>query len=179
MLKRFLSACLLVLTLGLQGCLGIGGLNSFIDDIDGYRFLYPNGWAEVQVSGGPDVVFHDIIEQTENISVVINPAPGKNSSPTSAPLGKWATNYRRVRSRPPDSGRTAELVNAASRDLSGKTYYILEYLVTLADGRQRHNLATASVSRGKLFTLNASTPEERWETMKPSIQKSISSFMVN
>jgi photosystem II oxygen-evolving enhancer protein 2 len=179
MLKRFLSACLLVLTLGLQGCLGIGGLNSFNDDIDGYRFFYPNGWAEVKVSGGPDVVFHDIIEQTENISVVINPAPGKKLLSDLGTPGEVGYQLSKSAIAPPNSGRTAELVNAASRELSGKTYYVLEYLVTLADGRQRHNLATASVSRGKLFTLNASTPEERWETMKPSIQKSISSFMVN
>jgi photosystem II oxygen-evolving enhancer protein 2 len=179
MLKRFLSACLLVLTLGLQGCLGIGGLNSFNDDIDGYRFFYPNGWAEVKGSGGRDVVFHDIIEQTENISVRIEPAPGKKLISEFGTPGDVGDDLLKSTIAPPNSGRTAELVNAASRELSNKTYYVLEYLVTLADGRQRHDLTTASVSRGKRFILDASTPEERWETMKPSIQKSISSFMVN
>jgi photosystem II oxygen-evolving enhancer protein 2 len=179
MLKRFLSACLLVLTLGLQGCLGIGGLNSFVDDMDGYRFLYPNGWDQVQVSGGPDVVFHDIIEKTENISVVINPAPGKKLLSDLGTPGEVGYQLSKSAIAPPDSGRTAELVDSGSREISGKTYYVMEYLVTLADGRQRHNLATAGVSRGKLFTLNASVPEERWEAMKPSLEKSIGSFSIN
>jgi photosystem II oxygen-evolving enhancer protein 2 len=58
-------------------------------------------------------------------------------------------------------------------------YYLLEYLVKLADGQERHNLASAVISRGKLFTFNASTPEERWAVMRDVLEKSVQSFTVN
>jgi len=37
--------------------------------------FYPNGWLPVKVSNGPDVVFHDLIETTENVSVVVSSVP--------------------------------------------------------------------------------------------------------
>ncbi|MGG6270144.1 photosystem II reaction center PsbP [Leptolyngbya sp. AN03gr2] len=180
MLKRFVAVLLVVLALGLQGCVSsVGGLKSFADSTDGYRFLYPNGWLPVKVANGPDVVFHDIIKQTENISMVINPVPGKKKladlgTPTEVgyQLGKSAI-------APPDSGRTAELINANSREIADRTYYLLEYLVTLPNQEKRHNLASAIVYRGKLYTLNASTSEERWEKMAPVLTKSVKSFMVD
>ncbi|MBD2078885.1 photosystem II reaction center PsbP [Leptolyngbya sp. FACHB-17] len=180
MLKRIIAVMLVVLALGLQGCVsGVGGLKSFIDSTDGYRFLYPNGWLPVKVTNGPDVVFHDIIVQTENISMVINPVPGKKKlaelgtpSEVGYQLGKSAI-------APPDSGRTAELISAESREIADRTYYLLEYLVTLPNQEKRHNLANAIVYRSKLYTLNASTSEERWEKMAPILTKSVKSFMVD
>src|SRR3569832_3034097 len=74
MIRTIAALLLLVLSLGLHGCAtGISGLNSYVDSIDGYQFLYPNGWLPVQVTNGPDVVFRDMIERTENVSVVISP----------------------------------------------------------------------------------------------------------
>ena len=180
MLKRFVAMMLVVLALGLQGCVGgVGGLNSFIDSTDGYRFLYPNGWLSVKVANGPDVVFHDIIVQTENISMVINPVPGKKKltdlgTPTEVgyQLGKSAI-------APPDSGRTAELITADAREIADRTYYLLEYLVTLPNQEKRHNLASAIVYRSRLYTLNASTSEDRWEKMAPILTKSVKSFRVD
>ncbi|HEY9795204.1 MAG TPA: photosystem II reaction center PsbP, partial [Leptolyngbyaceae cyanobacterium] len=76
MLKTIAALLMLVMSLGLHGCApGVSGLKSYVDSIDGYEFLYPNGWLPVQVTDGPDVVFHDIIERTENVSVVISPVP--------------------------------------------------------------------------------------------------------
>jgi photosystem II oxygen-evolving enhancer protein 2 len=181
MLKRFFAGLFAICTIFLlQGCVSFGGgLNAFVDDIDGYRFLYPNGWIQIKVQNGPDVVFHDIIEQTENISVVINPVPGRKSLSDLGTPGEVGYQLSKSAIAPPDSGRTAELVNAAEKEINGRQYYLLEYLVKLADGRERHNVASATISRGKLFTANASTPEERWELMKPSLDKSVQSFMVN
>jgi photosystem II oxygen-evolving enhancer protein 2 len=180
MLKRFIAVVLVVLALGLQGCVSsVNGLKSFADSGDGYRFLYPNGWLSVKVANGPDVVFHDIIEQTENLSVVINPVPGKKKlsdlgtpSEVGYELGKTAI-------APPNSGRIAELISAETREVANKTYYLMEYLVKLPNNQERHNFASAIVSRGKLYTLNASTPEERWEKMKEALTLSVKSFQVD
>ena len=69
MWKRFVALLLVLSSLSLTSCASAtAGLNSYVDSIDGYQFLYPNGWLEVKVSNGPDVVFHDLIQTTENVS---------------------------------------------------------------------------------------------------------------
>jgi photosystem II oxygen-evolving enhancer protein 2 len=154
------------------------GFRSFVDTADGYEFLYPNGWLQVKVANGPDVVFHDLIEISENVSVVISPVPENKTlqelgTPTEVgyKLGKAAL-------APPDSGRSAELVNASQRESQGKIYYHLEYLVKLPNQQERHNIASVAVSRGKLFTFNASIPEKRWRRVKQNMEEVVNSFLV-
>ncbi|MEH2123931.1 photosystem II reaction center PsbP [Nostoc sp.] len=180
MWKRIVLILLLVLSLSLSNSdvAAAAGLKSFVDSGDGYQFLYPNGWLPVKIADGPDVVFHDLIEVSENVSVVISPVPeGKTLSELGTPtevgykLGKAAL-------APPDSGRSAELVNAAQREVDGKTYYLLEYEVKLPNQQERHNIASVAVSRGKLFTFNASIPEKRWQKVKRMIDEVVNSFSV-
>jgi photosystem II oxygen-evolving enhancer protein 2 len=181
MLKRWLAMLLVVFAVSLQACgvSPVSGLKSFIDSTDGYQFLYPNGWlpANVTPGKGVDVVFHDIIQQSENVSVVINPVSGGKTlqdlgSPTDVgyQLGKSAI-------APPGSGRQADLVKADLREVGDKTYYMLEYAVKV-NGQERHNLTSVAVSRGKLYTFNASTSEDRWERMQEVLKQVIASFSV-
>lgn len=178
MLKAVAAVILLVLSLGLHGCAsGVSGLKSYVDAIDGYEFLYPNGWLPVNVTNGPDVVFHDIIERSENISVVISSvAEGKTLADLGTP-GEVGYQLQKNAIAPPNSGREAELVNAEARQSGEKTYYLLEYSVKLSN-QQRHNLASVGVSRGKLYTFNASTTEQRWEKMQNTLEKAAKSFSV-
>lgn len=180
MWKRTTLILFLVLTFTLTnaGVATAAGMKSFADTQDGYQFLYPNGWLQVKVVDGPDVVFHDLIERTENMSVVISPVPkGKTLTELGTPteigykLGKNAL-------APEGSGRTAELVNAEEKEVEDKKYYILEYAVKLANGQKRHNLASIATSRGKLFTFNASVSQRRWRRVKRIIQDSVDSFVV-
>ncbi|HIK56215.1 MAG TPA: photosystem II reaction center PsbP family protein [Synechococcales cyanobacterium M55_K2018_004] len=178
MVKRIVALVLLVLSLSLQSCASAtAGLKSYIDSYDGYQFLYPNSWVEVKVNGGPDIVLHDLIEETENISVIISPVPeGKTLEELGTPS---EVGYRLSKNAiaPPDSGRTAELVNAESRQEGDKTYYLLEYVVQLPN-QVRHNLASVIVRRGQLFTLNLSTTEKRWEKSKALFERVVNSFSV-
>jgi photosystem II oxygen-evolving enhancer protein 2 len=153
------------------------GLQGYIDTADGYKFLYPNGWVAVKTTKGADIIFHDLIESSENISVVISQVDKDKklsdigtASDVGYKLGKNAI-------APPGSGREAELVNAESHESKGKTYYILEYNVKLPTGL-RHNIASVVVSRGKLFTFNASTTDRRWGKMKQVFGEVINSFSV-
>jgi photosystem II oxygen-evolving enhancer protein 2 len=183
-LKAIFITLVAIVSLTLQGCSAgvLGGLNSYIDSLDGYRFLYPTGWTQVKNladNKGLDVLFHDIIEQTENISVVINPTPGKRKlddlgtpSEVGYRLGKSAI-------APEGSGREAELVNAEAGQVGDRLYYLLEYAVKLPDGQLRHNISSAVIFRGNLYTLNASTPEARWSTMKDILTQSVKSFTVD
>jgi photosystem II oxygen-evolving enhancer protein 2 len=180
MWKKITLTLLLILTFSLTnpGVATAAGLKSFVDTQDGYQFLYPNGWLPVKVSNGPDIVFHDIIEGTENVSVVISPVPESKTltelgTPTEIgyKLGKNAL-------APEGSGRKAELVNAEEKEIEGKKYYILEYAIELPDGQKRHNLASVATGRGKLFTFNASVTERRWSRVKGIIKDSVDSFVV-
>lgn len=177
-----IAALLLVISIAcsLTSCASASaaGLKSYVDSVDGYEFLYPNGWLPVKVSSGPDIVLHDLIEVTENVSVVINPVPeGKTLKDLGTPS---QVGYKLSKSAiaPPDSGREAELVNAAMREVGGKNYYLLEYAVKLPSGQARHNLASVAVSRGKLLTLNASAPERRWKKVQKLFESVVDSFSV-
>jgi photosystem II oxygen-evolving enhancer protein 2 len=180
MWQRITLILLLVLSFSLSsvGVANAAGLNRFVDSADGYQFDYPNGWLQVKVSDGPDVVFHDLIEVSENVSVVISPvASGKTLAELGTPtevgykLGKAAL-------APVGSDRTAELINAAAREVNGKIYYFLEYAVKFPNGQERHNISSVAISRGKLFTFNASVPERRWKKLQRMIDEVVSSFAV-
>jgi len=178
MLKFTAVVILMLLSLTLHGCVpGINGLKVYVDSIDGYEFLYPNGWIPVKVTNGPDIVFRDLIEETENVSVVVSPI---DSDKTLADLGSPSEVGQRLAQRviaPPNSGREAELVAAASRQLGPKTYYNLEYAIKLGN-QERHNLASVAVSRGKLYTLSVSAPEQRWSRVHDRFEQVINSFSV-
>jgi photosystem II oxygen-evolving enhancer protein 2 len=153
------------------------GLQGYIDTGDGYKFLYPNGWVAVKTTKGADIIFHDLIESSENVSVVISQVDKDKklsdlgtASDVGYKLGKNAI-------APPGSGREAELISAETNEVKGKTYYILEYDVKLANSR-RHNIASVVISRGKLFTFNASTTDRRWTKMKKVFEEVVSSFSV-
>ena len=154
-------------------------LNSYEDSTGGYKFLYPTGWVEVKIANGPDVVFHDFIETTENVSVVMSPVPSGKTLPELGTPTEVGYKLGKNALAPEGSNRTAELVNAEKQEgEDGKTYYLLEYLVKFPNKRERHNLASVAVSRGKVFTFNASVPQRRWKRMKQIIQDSVSSFRV-
>jgi photosystem II oxygen-evolving enhancer protein 2 len=179
MWKRILLILVLVCSLSLNySGVAVAAPRSYVDTTDGYEFSYPNGWMQVKVANGPDVVFHDLIEATENVSVVVSPVPeGKTLPELGTPtevgykLGKNAL-------APEGSGRSAELVDAKQREVKGKVYYLLEYTIKLPNNQQRHDLASVAVSRGKLFTFNASIPERRWGKVKRIISESVDSFSV-
>ena len=178
MLKRIAAMFLIVLSLSLQSCVSAtAGLKSFVDSYDGYEFLYPNGWLEVKVNDGPDVVFHDLIEQTENVSVVINPIPNDKTLQELGTPSEVGYKLSKNAIAPPGSGREAELISAESRQVGANTYYILEYAVKLPN-QERHDLASVVVRRGKLFTLNISATEKRWAKMQDIFHTVVNSFSV-
>jgi photosystem II oxygen-evolving enhancer protein 2 len=178
MLRRIAALVLVVLSLSLQSCVsGTAGLKSYVDSYDGYQFLYPNGWVQVQVNDGPDVVFHDLIQETENISVVISPVPDNKTLQDLGTPSEVGYRLSKNAIAPAGSGREAELVSAESRQMGDETYYLLEYAVKLPT-QLRHNLASVVVRRGQLFTLNLSTTERRWEKVQSLFHKVVDSFSV-
>lgn len=182
MLKATFSLIVLLLSFTLFGCANpTGGLQGYTNGTQGYEFLYPNGWQEVKVDNkddaGVDVVFRDLVEQSENVSVVINEV-GEQRQLTD--LGTPSQVGQRLKNTiaPPNSDRQGELIRAEQQEKKGKTYYLLEYQVTFPDNQQRHSMASVAVSRGKLFTLNVSTPQNRWESLSERFNTIANSFEV-
>ena len=177
-LARAALSVLLVLALagGLGACsAAAAGLQSFQSPDGRYAFLYPTGWNRVQVSGGPQVVFHDLINSDETLSLVISEVNSTNDLSNLGTAEAVGEKLRQVVIAPDGSGREAELVEARERELAGRTFYDLEYSVHLAD-RNRHELATVVVDRGRLYTFAASTNEARWPKVRELFERVIISF---
>ncbi|HBB30840.1 MAG TPA: photosystem II oxygen evolving complex protein PsbP [Cyanobacteria bacterium UBA8803] len=178
MLKTIAALLLLILSLGLHSCAtSASGLNQYVDSANGYEFLYPNGWLPVQVTDGPDVVFRDLVEQTENVSVVISPIPPDKTLADLGTPGEVGYQLQKNILAPANPNRQVELVNAQARDFEDKKYYILEYSVKFPT-QERHDLATATVSHGQLYTLNVSTTEQRWSKVHQLFEQVVNSFKV-
>ena len=69
---KSLLAIALVLTLGACSTGGAAGLEPFKSQDGRYGFLFPTGWTRVAVDNGPEVVYHDLINSDETLSLVIS-----------------------------------------------------------------------------------------------------------
>jgi photosystem II oxygen-evolving enhancer protein 2 len=180
MLKRLVLVCLVVVAFTLNGCVSpSSGFMVFKDIKDGYRFLYPNGWQEARVNAnnGVDVLIHDIIEPSENVSVVI----GKLQSVKDLhEIGSASDVGLRVLQRviAPNLSKDAELLSASEREVNGRTYYSLEYAVKRPNGELRHDLVSVTANRGNLYTLSVSAKASRWGKVKDLFQRVADSFVV-
>ena len=172
---RVLITLLLVVFLSSCEAGGTSGLNSFSSPDGRYAFFYPTGWTRVAVSGGPQVVFHDLINSDETLSLVVSQVDQDISlDQLGTPQDVGETLMNQVIA-PEGTGREVELVSAKERENSDHTFYDLEYSVHLQD-RDRHELATVVLDRGNLYTLAASTNEERWPKVKNLFGRVIHSF---
>ena len=160
-LTRLLACAALAFTLGACAAGPTAGLQSYQSPDGRFAFLYPTGWTEVQVSNGPRVVFHDLIHSDETVSLMINKVSEDNELNELGSAVAVGERLRREVIATAGSGRTAELVEAQEREVNGHTFYDLEYAVHLED-RDRHELATVVVDRGRLYTLATSVNEDRW-----------------
>jgi photosystem II oxygen-evolving enhancer protein 2 len=161
---------------GLTACsASAAGLQSFQSPDGRYAFLYPTGWNRVQVSDGPQVVFHDLINSDETLSLVISDVNTINDLTDLGSADAVGERLKQVVIAPEGSGRQADLVEARERELGGRTFYDLEYNVHLSD-RNRHELATVVVDRGRLYTFAASTNDARWPKVRELFQRVITSF---
>ncbi|MFN3927902.1 MAG: photosystem II reaction center PsbP [Pseudanabaenaceae cyanobacterium] len=180
MFKRFALILIVLCTVVLNGCVSpSSGLVLYRDVKDGYRFLYPNGWQEAKINkeNGLDILFHDIIEPSENVSVVI----GKLQSVKDLhELGSASDVGLRVLRRiiAPNFSEQAELLSANERDVDGRAYYTFEYLIPLRGGEVRHTLVTVTSNKDNLYTLSASARASRWARVKQLFQQVADSFVV-
>ncbi|MGK7931867.1 MAG: photosystem II reaction center PsbP [Microcystaceae cyanobacterium] len=182
MFYSFFITCVLILSIFLSSCNAVlTGVQSYVDTKDGYQFLYPDGWIQVkmeQTSEGVDTVFHDLVARTENLSVIINPIENAKTVKDLGTPSEVGYRFLKEINSNSDVEREGELIRAGSYENQGKTYYNLEYQVKLPNNKSRHDIANVTINRGKLYTFNLSTPQNRWSTVKPLFERVVQSFQV-
>ena len=168
---KSLLAIALILTLGACSTGGAAGLEPFKSQDGRYGFLYPTGWTRVAVDNGPEVVYHDLINSDETLSLVISKLDNKVDLDDLD--GADAVGERIFGKNTSDN--PIELIDVSERKVDERKFYDLEYSVNLEE-KSRHEIATVVVERGYLYTLAASTSEQRWSKMKDTLKKVVSSF---
>ena len=107
---------------------GVAGLQSYIDAADGYQFLYPNGWVGVDVkqsSQGVDVIFRDIIEESENLTVIVSYVDKEKTLTSLGTPTEVGYYLLKQMNNGEENGREVDFINAESREVEGNTYYNL------------------------------------------------------
>ena len=161
----------LVLTLGACSTGSASGLEPFKSQDGRYGFLFPTGWTRVAVDNGPEVVYHDLINSDETLSLVISKL--ENEVNLDQLGGADAVGEKLFGAN--NSENPIQLIEALERQKDDHKFYDLEYSVDL-EGNSRHEIATVVVNRGYLYTLAASTSEQRWSKMQNTFNRVISSF---
>ena len=162
--KNFLilSICFLLSACG--GGLS-AGLEAYQSPDGRYGFFYPTGWTRVKVDGGPEIIYHDLINSNETLSLVIsdvNKDVELDQLGTPSEVGQ--TLIDKVIA-PEGSGRSVKLINANQREDEKHVFYDLEYELNLNE-QDRHELATVVIDRGSLYTFAVGTNEERWNKVE-------------
>tara|TARA_A100000164_G_scaffold14454_1_gene11943 strand:+ start:149 stop:697 length:549 start_codon:yes stop_codon:yes gene_type:complete len=168
---------LIILCFTLSAC--SGGLNAGLEAYqspDGrYAFLYPTGWTRVKVDGGPEIIYHDLINSNETLSLVVSDVNKEvDLEQLGSPIEVGQTLIDKVIA-PEGSGRSVELVDASKRESSNHIFYDLEYQLNLND-QERHELATVVIDRGTLYTFAVGTNEDRWDKVDRMFANVIESF---
>jgi len=156
-----------------------GGLNAGLEAYqspDGrYGFFYPTGWTRVKVDGGPEIIYHDLINSNETLSLVVSEVNKDIAlDQLGTPVEVGQTLIDKVIA-PKGSGRSVKLLNANQRGDEKHTFYDLEYELNLND-QDRHELATVVIDRGSLYTFAVGTNQERWNKVEKMFKNVVESF---
>ena len=168
---KSLLAIALVLTLGACSTGGTAGLEPFKSQDGRYGFLFPTGWTRVAVDNGPEVVYHDLINSDETLSLVISKL--ENEVDLDDLGGADAVGKRLFGEK--NSNNPIQLIDASEREVGERKFYDLEYFINLEE-KSRHEIATVVVDRGYLYTLAASTSEQRWSKMQDTFKRVVTSL---
>ena len=168
---------LIILCFTLSAC--SGGINAGLETYqspDGrYAFLYPTGWTRIKVDGGPEIIYHDLINSNETLSLVVSDVNKQvDLEQLGSPIEVGQTLIDKVIA-PEGSGRSVKLVDANKREASNHIFYDLEYKLNLNE-QDRHEIATVVIDRGTLYTFAVGTNEDRWNKVDRMFSNVIESF---
>ena len=177
-LARVLLSFVLVFMLGACSTAGSAGLEPFQSTDGRYGFLYPTGWTRVSVNNGPAVVFHDLINSDETLSLVVSKIDiDIDLENLGSPEEVGNRLVKQLIEKGMDDDRSVELVVSEERESSEHVFYDLEYKISYPNNI-RHELATVVIDRGNLYTFAAGTDESRWPKVSSLFKKVVDSFVL-
>ncbi|GAB4817393.1 hypothetical protein N2152v2_004439 [Parachlorella kessleri] len=143
------------------------------DTQDGYEFLYPFGWQEIAIDG-QDVVFKDVIEPLESVSVNLLPTDKTDISEYGPLDDVVLTLADKVLTGP---SQEVKIITANERMQDGRRYYDFEFTAKTRNYTRRA-LASVTVGNGKFYTLLTGANERRWGKMQDKVETVLKSFEV-
>ena len=149
------------------------GFNLLKDTQKGYAFLYPFGWQEVSVDG-EEVVYKDVIEPLESVSLSVTPAPeGKESIADFGNLDDVSETFiSKVLTAP---GQPYKITAKKEREQGGTTFYTMEYEVQ-AKNYSRAAFTAVAIKNSKLYTLTTGANMRRYKKMEDRLRTVMNSF---
>tara|TARA_Y100001968_G_scaffold161721_1_gene147931 strand:+ start:27390 stop:27947 length:558 start_codon:yes stop_codon:yes gene_type:complete len=172
---RVLLSFILVFLLGACGSAISAGLEPFQSTDGRYGFLYPTGWTRVTVNNGPAVVFHDLINSDETLSLVVSKIEKGVELENLGTPKEVGDRLITQLVQTGDDNRLVELVESEERKMSEHIFYDLEYQIKYPNNI-RHEIATVVIDRGNLYTFAAGTDEKRWPKVESLFKKVVDSF---
>jgi photosystem II oxygen-evolving enhancer protein 2 len=133
-------------------CKYLDNQEPFQDGPRSIRMMVPSGWNKFEGEvGAYDLKWQDLVDPNENIK--ISSTPVKSTTTSVEPLGDVKTVGESLASK-----RNAKLLSAEERLTDGILFYKFDF--ALDDGT--HQLLQLCVSKGKLWSIDASAKEKRW-----------------
>jgi len=144
-----------------------GLLEAYQDGGRGIRLMAPSGWNKFEGEvGAYDIKWQDLVDPTENIK--ISSTPVKSTTESIDALGPVKELGPKLAAK-----RNAKLLSATDRVTEGILFYTFDF--ALPDNT--HQLLLLCVSKGKLWSVDASAKEKRWSKREEMYKNVLGSFV--
>jgi photosystem II oxygen-evolving enhancer protein 2 len=141
-----------------------GDLQPYKDIAKGFSIMRPTAWNEFDSSEGQyDVKWQDIIQPLEFVTVLTSPV---SKGKTIENIGAVDAVGEKVA-----SSRGGQLVAAAETVIEGIPAYVFEIKKGPA-----HQITLLTITKNKLYSVNASAPEQRWTRRQQLLRSVVESF---
>eukprot|EP00288_Rhodomonas_lens_P001292 CAMPEP_0177719268 /NCGR_PEP_ID=MMETSP0484_2-20121128/16015_1 /TAXON_ID=354590 /ORGANISM="Rhodomonas lens, Strain RHODO" /LENGTH=290 /DNA_ID=CAMNT_0019231479 /DNA_START=11 /DNA_END=883 /DNA_ORIENTATION=- len=145
-----------------------GVLTQYKDVNKGFSILRPNGWNQFDTAPGEyDIKWEDIVEKSELLMVGSSPVKSAKSVDALGALDKVGASLA--------TKKKAELVDSKEREIEGVKYYTFTFKQGDAKlgAREVYQLC---ISKGRLWSVTATTAEKRWAKRKELFDNVMLSF---
>ncbi|KAM7492149.1 hypothetical protein LguiA_035070 [Lonicera macranthoides] len=145
---------------------------------NGFKLLLPSKWNPSKEVEYPGQVlrYEDNFDTTTNVAVTVTPTNKKSITDFGPP-----EEFLSQGGFDPDAVATANILESSTPVIGGKPYYFLSVLTRTADGDEggKHQLITATVKDGKLYTCKAQAGDKRWfKGARKFVENTANSFSV-
>jgi photosystem II oxygen-evolving enhancer protein 2 len=129
--------------------------------------MVPSGWNKFDGEvGAYDLKWQDLVDSSENIKISSNPV--KSTTSSIDVLGDVQTVGESLAAK-----RNAKLLSATERQTDGVLFYKFDFAIN--DGT--HQLLQLCVCKGRVWSIDASAKEKRWDKRVELYNNVLGSFM--